>query len=263
MSKILVPTDFSATARNAIGYALRLALQTKSDLVIFHANPPESGRIDVDVQKDFDFLRKDIEAGFKGGLQVEYFFEDGNLLEVLQHAVKRYKPDLILMGTNGKSGNGVFKIGSNAYAVVDNCQVPVLVVPPEVEFVGMSKLVLALDFNLSFSTIPQLPLLQLLNLLGGQLYILSVISNDTANKPEAITDVQKIQTLLKSIPHSYHYVYHDDIDKAIMAFCELHHADALIMLPQKHSWVRKMFNTTHTQNLVYDIKTPVLSVKGA
>ncbi|MBI1341350.1 MAG: hypothetical protein GC171_00295 [Terrimonas sp.] len=260
MSKILVPTDFSMTARNAIGYAIRMAKQVNAELVIFHANDPDLNRIEVDILKDFDFLKKDIEAGLVSPISIEYHFENGKLIDLLPKMAAKFKVDLVLMGTNGISDTISFKVGSNAYAAIEECRIPVLVVPPQADFEGINKIVLSVDYRQSFEDLPLIPLMNMLQLLEGELYVLSVIDKEVESQAVPKMDVQKIRTLLKNTAHSFHYVYQEDIEKAINDFCSMHYADMLITFPKNHSWVKKMFNNTHTQNLVYHIKLPVLAI---
>jgi len=260
MSKILIPTDFSDTARNAIAYAIRLAKQVNADLVVFHANDPAYARSEDDIRETIDNLRHEIEPGLQGQ-KVEYTARHGILKEILPTVAAEFGIDLILMGTNGVSGGAKFKWGSNAYAVIDESRVPVLVVPPEAEFQGFQRMTLAIDFRADFSNIPVLPLLKMMQLFGGEIFVLSVLPETGVNLPHAVMDVKKISSLLKNTPHSFHYVYSDNTEKAIVDFSKWHYVDAIITLPKKHSWLIKLFNTSHTQNLVYQIQTPVLAVQ--
>ncbi len=260
MSKILVPTDFSATARNAIAYAIRMAKQVDAGLVIFHANDPARVQSDSEVQAAMDQLRLDIEPGLSGLRSVDYTASHGKLKDLLPSITEEYKIDLVLMGTNGVSGGELYKWGSNAYSIIEDSQVPVLVVPPEADFHGIERLALAVDYRSDFSQIPVLPLIKVLQLTGGEVFVLSVLPIGKDNPPEAVMNVKMVGGLLKNIPHSFHYVYADNTEKAIVDFARLQFVDVVIVLPKKHNWFRKMFNTSHTQNLVYNIATPVLAV---
>lgn len=260
MSKILVPTDFSDTARNAIAYAIRMAKQVNAGLVIFHANDPAKVQTDAEVQTAMDQLRLDIEPGLSGIRSIEYTARHGKLKDLLPHIASEYNVDLVLMGTNGISGGGPYKWGSNAYTIIEESQVPVLVVPPEADFHGIERLALAVDYRTDFSQIPVLPLIKILQLTGGEVFVLSVLPVNKDNPPEAIMDVKMVGGLLKNVRHSFHYVYADNTEKAIVDFAKLQFVDVVIILPKKHNWFKKLFNTSHTQNLVYNIATPVLAV---
>lgn len=262
MKKILVPTDFSATARNAIAYAIRMAKQVNAGLVIFHANDPARVQTAGEVQVAMDQLRLDLEASLSGLASVEFTARHGRLRDTLPEVAAEYKADLILMGTHGTSGGEPYRWGSNAYAVIEDSPVPVLVVPPDAAFQGIQKLALAVDFRADFSQLPVLPLIKILQLTGGEVLVLSVLPLTGANIPQATMDIKKIGTLLQHIPHSFHYWYADNTEKAIVDFAQLQFVDAIITMPKKHPWFKKLFNTSHTQNLVYTIQVPVLAVGG-
>ncbi len=260
MSKILVPTDFSATARNAIAYAIRMVKQVDAGLVIFHANDPASVRSDEEVQAAMDQLRLEIEPGLFGLRSIDYSARHGKLKDLLPVVAAEFNVDLVLMGTNGVSGGDPFRWGSNAYSVIEDSQVPVLVVPPEADFHGIQRLALAVDYRSDFSQLPVIPLIKTLQLTGGEVFVLSILPTTSENPPEAVMDVRMVGTLLKNVPHSFHYVYADNTEKAIVDFAKLQFVDVVIVLPKKHSWFKKLFNTSHTQNLVFQIATPVLAI---
>jgi K+-sensing histidine kinase KdpD len=114
---------------------------------------------------------------------------------------------------------------------------------------------------MDFLQVPIARLRKIHNMLGGNIFVLSVIKEDAANVPKAVMDVQNLHTLLNDIPHSFHYIYHDDVEKGLNDFAELHYADVIITLPQKHSWAGKLFNQSHTQKMIFYIKTPVLALQ--
>lgn len=261
MSKILVPTDFSTTARNAISFAVRLAMQRKCSLVIFHAIEPDAGMQEGEVLHQFSYLKKELETGFRKKLNIDYVYEHGKLEDVFQKVAKKYKADLLLMGTNGVGKAMGYTFGSNAYSVVEMSSLPVMVVPPEAEFDGVHKIVLALDFRQDFSKLPLLPLLKTSKLLGGEILLLSVIPKEGANVPKAVIEIKKFTTLLKDIPHSFHYMYRNDVENAINDFAKLHFADLIMLFPQKHSWFNKLFKKSHTRNMVYQVKTPLMTLQ--
>jgi nucleotide-binding universal stress UspA family protein len=72
------------------------------------------------------FLRKE-EPSLQGwALRVK----DGAAFEVISEAVKEIKPDLLLVGTKGRSGIPKLLLGSVAEEVLRSVEVDVLAVPP-------------------------------------------------------------------------------------------------------------------------------------
>jgi nucleotide-binding universal stress UspA family protein len=72
------------------------------------------------------FLRKEEPSLQNWALRVR----DGRPLEVISEAVKEIEPDLLLMGTQGRSGIAKLLLGSVAEEVLRSVEVDVLVVPP-------------------------------------------------------------------------------------------------------------------------------------
>lgn len=158
ISKILVPTDFSQAAENALNYAIGFAQKTQASIHLLHINqvalvdasmPAESYQMFVKEQEDFttesfERLRKILEEkSVNFTLSSHYGFVAD---EICHHALAE-NADLILMGTTGSSGISEILVGSNAASVVAKSEVPVLVVPPSCSFKDPGRIVYASDYN--------------------------------------------------------------------------------------------------------------------
>lgn len=258
---ILVPTDFSDTARNAIGFAMQLAAKSNAKVVLFHAQDRTSKFTEEEIEEQFRVLKKDIDSTNTFMVETQTLFRPGSLGNVINTVVKEKGVDLIIMGTNGASKFMNFSFGSNAAAMIDYTRCPLLVVPPQAKYHGINRLVLAVDHRMDFLQVPIARLRKMFNFLGGNIFVLSVIQPDTENVPRAVMDVQSLNTLLNDIPHSFHYIYTDDVPKGLNDFANLHYADIIITLPQKHSWASKILSKSHTREMVYNVTTPILALQ--
>lgn len=143
VERILVPVDFSVASLHAASFALMLARQLgaelrcvtvvdvldltiaiRSGLQDFETNAGLQRQVRAWIDKEFENLSTttgvDFEREVRRGIP-----ED----EILK-AVRRYKPDLIVMGSNGIARR--LPLGSRTRAVMVRSLVPVLVVrPPE------------------------------------------------------------------------------------------------------------------------------------
>lgn len=140
ITRILVPTDFSAPSQVACHLGARLANYLKAGIVIFHALPgvdllEEEGRAtqrtQVEVLEDVrDQMRGWFEtvvpAELRQFLVVEFKVKVGEPISGIAWAAKRSGVDLVLMATQGRSGLAHLLMGSVTEAVVRNIPVPVL-----------------------------------------------------------------------------------------------------------------------------------------
>lgn len=261
MRTILVPTDFSETARNAISYAIQVSQKVFAKVILLHANDRSTQLSDDEIMLKLENLKQELSFGYPHVVQMGVVCRKGKLNEVIGPVIKDFNIDLVILGTNGVSKVLNIAIGSNAAAVVESAHFPVLVVPPFADYKGTSRIVLAVDSQMDFMQVPISALRKLYEILGGDIFILSVINHRVGNIPEALMNVQKLNTLLKDIPHSFHYIYHDDVQKGINDFAEMQYADIIITLPKKHNWANRIFSRSHTRDMIYYIKTPVLALQ--
>jgi nucleotide-binding universal stress UspA family protein len=137
ISKILVPTDFSACSEQALDYATELAskLDAKVFLLSVIGIPsygvPELGvgitatmmdNLITDNQKALDELAKPREY------VTQTLVRAGDARDVILQTVDELKADLIVMGTHGRRGISRALLGSVAEMIVRTSPIPVLTV---------------------------------------------------------------------------------------------------------------------------------------
>ena len=130
IKEIVHPTDFSALSKKAFVHALRFALNARCKLTVVHFS--ESGTMDerkvVDEEMSYLFLgrilsrwrvSKDLNSEFVSaatlGFQIEHIALQGRqLVDTLNEYVSRHNPQLIVIGTHGRTGLDQLLKGSTA-----------------------------------------------------------------------------------------------------------------------------------------------------
>jgi nucleotide-binding universal stress UspA family protein len=139
--KILFANDFSENSEHAFDYALTLATQFDSRLIIIHViNEPVDLRGFYVPHISFEKLEKEIEEGAEKMMQkfcrtkAKDFINYETLIvagipyeEILKKADEE-KVSLIVLGTQGRKGIDHFLFGSTAERVVRNAKSPVMTV---------------------------------------------------------------------------------------------------------------------------------------
>jgi nucleotide-binding universal stress UspA family protein len=141
LHRILCPVDFSEPSRRALRYALAISRWHESELTVLHvedllryaASAEGGGYPDIAErhhQQLQDFIRH---AGGKDrGVRV-YIAPGDPVSRILERAA--HEPsDLIVMGTNGRSGLSRLVLGSVTERVLRQSTVPVLTIPRGAEF---------------------------------------------------------------------------------------------------------------------------------
>jgi nucleotide-binding universal stress UspA family protein len=147
LKKILVPVDFSASSKLALGYAVSLAERNAGKVHVLHAwEVPSYVRPDLTVWSGEirqtlgdqirlvaesnmeEFLRR---ADLAGRPDVKAEVVPGVPYSTILQLAKDDKFDLIAMGTHGRSGLSHLLLGSVAEKVVRHAHCPVLTVRSE------------------------------------------------------------------------------------------------------------------------------------
>ena len=76
-----------------------------------------------------DYLQGKMENWRAKGLNCEAEIHRGDVAQEVVIGCARFKSDMIVMGTHGKSGLGAFWAGSVAPKIVNKTQIPILLVP--------------------------------------------------------------------------------------------------------------------------------------
>ncbi|AZH24834.1 universal stress protein [Haloplanus aerogenes] len=134
-SDILIPTDGSPGAQEAIEHGLEIAQQyeaTVHALYVVDTRVSRSGPLLESLQREGRKAVRDLEvAGTQAGLTVVTEVVEGvPPQEILEYSAMQ-GIDLIVMGTQGRTGIDRFVMGSVAERVVRHSPVPVLMVRRE------------------------------------------------------------------------------------------------------------------------------------
>jgi nucleotide-binding universal stress UspA family protein len=141
--RILVPVDGSSTSLAGLKESLKLAKNQHAKLRLLHVvdemivfNTPESS-INVEpilkaLERDGKrLLRKAEKLALSGGIKPEFEMWEsagGRIADVIVDRARRWRADLIVMGTHGRRGMNRMLMGSDAELVVRNAAIPVLLV---------------------------------------------------------------------------------------------------------------------------------------
>jgi nucleotide-binding universal stress UspA family protein len=136
----LIPTDFSASAKQALDYAIRLARTLKARLTVLHViQPVPMAGAGMGIVLPETYLQE-VKEGVQGsmqealarvtaaGLTAERIVLYGVPFQEIIETAKARQVDLIVMGTHGRTGLMYVLLGSVAEQVIRLAPCSVLVV---------------------------------------------------------------------------------------------------------------------------------------
>jgi nucleotide-binding universal stress UspA family protein len=139
IGKILVPVDFSSYSQSTIDYASMIAERFDATLILLHVieslpySVTDTFKV-IEHRSSLQTLANSLLQNLSDGLRARKLAVKTRLVwgtasrEILSEA-HREKPDLIVMGTHGRTGLPHVVLGSVAEKTVRLANVPVLTVP--------------------------------------------------------------------------------------------------------------------------------------
>ena len=139
----LVPVDGSVASGLGIGAAVRLAKDQKARIRLIHVvdelvlmSTPEAGMLvgeAIDMLRDAGkaILAKAVARVRKAGIVAESTLVEsvgGRAADLIVRDAKKWKADIIVLGTHGRRGLKRVVMGSDAEEVVRNTSIPVMLV---------------------------------------------------------------------------------------------------------------------------------------
>ncbi len=264
MKYILLLTDFSDTARNAIIYALEMFKNEKLYFKLVNTYDLEfSGSPYVMQVKDE--LAAESMKGLKNELRLLHrLFPDsrieiesrfGSLIEVIQSEIKEYTPDLIVFGNKGESALEHFLLGSNAYEMVKHISTPLLIVPKGVKYKKPEKIVFATDLRDFKNDEIIKSVRDIVNYFDASLLFVNILDEDKENRFDS---EQKILSHFPDIKYSFHYLQGDDVVEKICGFVDEEDVDIVIMIRHNISFFDRLFHPSLTKKMIFNPKHTLL-----
>ena len=273
MKPILVPTDFSKCANNAMKYALQIAERTGQSITVLYVVYPNEGVdnnmydaffIDNYVQERLDamsvWVKKLTRSPKSKTVKVEIESRIGFPVSTINRTATELGASLIVMGTTGASGLSGVLLGSIAGGVISGSKIPVFVVPLKAVFRDNARFALATDFKMPVSKTSLQIMREMLNLQHGGLNIVHVLSED--KQPDQIQE-RALSKQLGTIPHDYHYIHDNNIPQAIHNFLESSNCNGLVAVTHNHSFLHKLFGKSVSRSLAQHTNVPILMLHDA
>ncbi len=283
LKKILLATDFSPAAEKASAWAKALARRFSSHVELAHIFDPsvvtsyEEAIVGLPVKErwqtcmvELECLKDDISAA---GVDAQTTMPEGHRpCAALLRVAQEHDIDLIVAGTQSKSGLERLMLGSTAEEIIRNAACPVLTVGPNAMAPGNEPLVFrtivyATDFSAEAAK-AAIYALSFAQDSGARLYFCHVSDVHGASAEETQLRDEAFQFLLKKmVPESSYdwcrpecVVEHGDAAKAISELATRVKADLIVLGARKSSFWLAHIEHGLTPGLLAQAACPVMTV---
>ena len=273
MKTIIIPTDFSPIATNAMNYGVDMAKAINANIILLHVYQVPVSMTDVPVvvvsvdelkkeaEERLTVLKASVEHITSGKLKVYTETRLGDVVDELEDLCNKIKPVAVVMGTKGASGIERAMFGSVTLTAIRHLNWPVICVPPGKEFgQGIRKIGFACDFKKVIETTPIHLIKDFIKEFNAELHVLNVDYESRRFKPETPEQSLMLHTMLEDVNPSYHFIEQKDIEGGINQFAEENNLDLIIAIPKKHKLLEGIFKPSSTKQLVFQSHIPVMCV---
>lgn len=275
MQTILVLTDFSDVALRAAQYAIHLAGQMNSRRILLLnafqslepiANVPVTPELPV-VQANPDELYKESTAQLENlrrrlepsaaGITIDTLSEDDILEEAVKKLITKENIDLVVAGLSEKSDLERFLVGSHSIRVMENCSYPLVIVPQDAKITVLKKVLLAVDFDIlrRGKALPRL--VEILNELQAELYVVNV-SKGEGYSSDTKEDIKHLHLLLDKYKPSFNYIEDGNVADSINEFASRQDISMIIAIHEKKGLLATLFGKSVSKRLAWNSNVPLL-----
>ncbi len=273
MKRILLPTDFSDNALNAMHYAIKLFEQETCTFYLVNTYTPVVYSYDFQMNTGgylgevVDAIRKNSETKLEKlklkFVNVKHTVETIASFNTLTDEIKDFTTnndiDLVIMGTKGATGAKEVLFGSNTIHMIKKAICPVLAIPDGYFFEKPIDVLFPTDYKIDY-TESQLAILKTIaNVYESRIHMLHVSYARELNDSEVKNKI-KIGNLLANYNDLYHNVRDQEITEAINRFQKDTYVQLLMMINNKHSFFENLFFKPIISQIGFHLKVPFLVI---
>ena len=275
--RILIPTDFSRNAYNAIKYAMELYKREYCDFFILNTYylsgyskdnllsplPTDEELAKVKDKSEKNMERLKMQMGFYEENEKHSFnflSEFGSFFDVMIKIVEREDIELVVMGTQGETDNKTVILGSNALNAMEkirNC--PVLAIPSTVLFKDPNEIVFPTSFRTHYKQKELATLVEISRLLNSPIRILH-IQKDKALTKAQLENKQLLETILEPASFTHHRLYNIDLKEGVTSFIQSRESEMIAIVNKKHNFFGSIFSNPMVKELGKHTNVPLLAM---
>ncbi|WP_029033609.1 universal stress protein [Salinimicrobium terrae] len=271
MKKILLPTDFSENAYNAVKYAVQLfegeecifyLLNTytpvlyDNEYLVYSATQPTLTEIyEHKSMEGLERVLRRINRNFKNPKHQFKKVSSFNLLnDEIKELVIEEEIDLIVMGTKGATGAQEILFGTHTVHAIKKARCPLLAIPANYEYKPPKEMLFPTDYEVEtpklLNTLKEIALSH-----SSTIHILHVYFGVDLS-PTQTSRKNSLARAFKDIGHHFYSITGKSVIRAITDFQEENDMDMLIMINNKHSFFENLLFTPVVNEIGFNVKVP-------
>ncbi|MGI9552848.1 MAG: universal stress protein [Aurantibacter sp.] len=276
--RVLLPTDYSKNALNAIRYALDLYKDVRCDfyfLNTFHASgySLESMMVSEPGERFYEVAKAKSETGMERLMEMLRLHPENpkhtyhtvcafnSLLLAIEEVLKIKDIDIIVMGTRGITDSSSTIFGTNTVGVMEKItQCPVIAVPADFSFSPPKEIVFPTDYKTAFRRLELNYMVEIAKMHDSGIRVLH-IEKETKLDQGQEDNKALLEDILEGIDFSFHTLSNVKVSQGIQAFTESRGSDMIAFLNRKHRFFNSILSNPLVKEIGYDSDIPILVLK--
>lgn len=271
--RILLPTDFSKNAQNAIDYAIELYKNEVCEFYILNTYSIEPFAMELTTERDLQKSKKKSISGLVKILKkltttnasenhnFQIISECGSLIDNLKVLVDKHDIYMVIMGTKGDTDSRTEIYGSQTVLAMEkirNC--PVLAIPAKVNFKELTEIVFPTDYKAHFKRREFQYLVDIAKISGASIRVLYVIDKDEDLDKDQRLNQKLLKDYFVGLEHSFHTLHDIEVQTALNSFIESRGSNMVAFINKKHSFFSYLLSKPMVKGLGSHSTIPVLAL---
>lgn len=278
MKQILLPTDFSDNAWNAIYTARKMFSGQACHFIILNCYAPKlenvsgfkssmrSGTVVEGLKQASEQGLADVLSEFeKQPTAQQHTFSTistkADLVSQIKKIIPEYDLDLIVMGAKGVTASRHIFMGSNTVAVIKKIRgCSVLSVPENFNFQSLKTIIFPTDYNNFYPKGLLRMLLEMIQHWKSELRVVhfgqefNLTDTQIANKKVLLERLESTNCILDQVEMS------SSLAKAITKYAEDQRADMICLVHYEHTFLEKLTQEPAVKKVVFNANSPLLVI---
>lgn len=279
MKKILVPTDFTPTAENAIEAARMLAKKSNAEVLFLNVIELNSGEsinttggptniasftdgilMHEAIKRSKEEMIRLVDVSKSQGIKAGFEIKLGNPFGHIFSAIEDHNIDFVIMGTKGASGLSEILIGSNTEKVVRKAKCPVLAIKEAISENSFKSLVYATNFGTNEQEVVN-SIKDLQAIFKSKVHLVWIntpnnFKSDATNRPLLDKFVEE-----NGLENCTTHVYSDIVaEDGIRNFAEYINAGLIVMGTNSYTGISRLIRGSLAEDMINHAVRPVLTV---
>lgn len=261
MKHILIPTDFSENAWNAITYAIQFFETSSCTFYLLNVNTPKTHQnfevlhtsnlhsfsksiSNQQAKKHLNETLKRINKSFPLNKNHKFntILDTNFLINSIRDQVEQKRIDFIVMGTKGASDFQKIAIGNNTGNVITRVKCTTLVVPKHAKYVNLKEIAFPTDYSFFYPLETLQPITDLVQVCKATVRVAHLDKTGIALNENQQRNKDFLDHYLVGAKHSFHCLTHTHIEYAMQEFVESNKVNLITMLAK---------NLNYFQNILF------------